>query len=109
MADKPEPCFHIVPQVQKECEEVSLMSKDPLWPKYYNDVYDSQTVPPIALDPFYMEVPSPGIQNPTYSVHLPAGAHLVLGYVPQTQNCNNQSQTCDVTSVPVGSEGYQPQ
>uniref|UniRef100_A0AAR2JB59 LIF receptor subunit alpha b n=1 Tax=Pygocentrus nattereri TaxID=42514 RepID=A0AAR2JB59_PYGNA len=111
MVENPEPCLQVVPQVQKAQQEVDLKSKDPPWTRYYNDVCDPQTVSPLTIDLSYTEVSSPGIQNPTYNIplSLPDDANLVLGYMPQIQNGDNQLQPCDVKFVQMDSAGYQPQ
>ncbi|XP_036443969.1 leukemia inhibitory factor receptor-like isoform X1 [Colossoma macropomum] len=111
MVKNPEPCLQVVPQLQKAQEEVDLKSKDPLWMRYCNDVCDPQTVSPLTIDLSYTEVPSPGIQNPTYNIplSLPDDDNLVLGYMPQIQNVDNQLQPCDVRPAQMDSGGYQPQ
>ncbi|XP_072518005.1 LIF receptor subunit alpha b [Salminus brasiliensis] len=108
MAKNPEASLQIVPL--KGHEDVELMSRDLPQTTYCYEHCDSKTASLITVDPSYIDVPCPGIQNPTYNLTLsvPVDANLVLGYCPQIQNINNQFQACDVTPIQMDSD-YHPQ
>ncbi|MCJ8740938.1 hypothetical protein PDJAM_G00064980 [Pangasius djambal] len=64
-------------------------SKDSSWSENYQTPNSNpQTLPLIAVDFSYKELPCPGIQNPTYNMPSVPPADKVLSsiYMPQTQN-----------------------